>query len=92
MPKLQSVQLKYIVIVNEDSGHWNPFQIPEEGFELLDAWEKSKSVPGCKVWYEITGDTDVLEQCWNGEEDRPGRKLFGRWTVGERVKIKTVKS
>jgi hypothetical protein len=91
MPKLQSVQLKYIVNVNKDPDNWHPFHIREEGFELLDAWEKSSFVLGCGAWYEISGDTDVLEQCWNGDEG-PGRKLFGRWTVGERVRIVMVKA
>jgi hypothetical protein len=89
MSRLKFVNLKYIIIASEQTynGHYD---IGWEQLELLDLWEKRTETLGCEVWYEITGDTDVLESCWNGEEG-PGRKLHGRWVVGEKVKIGTSK-
>jgi hypothetical protein len=89
MPRLKSVNLKYIIIAGEPTcdGHYH---IRWEQLELLDLWEKRAEIPACEVWYEITGDTDVLEHCWIDEE-RLERKLYGKWSVGEEVKIGTSK-
>jgi hypothetical protein len=91
MPRLRSVDLKLVIIASGEMDFDGHCRIREEQFELLDVCEKSTETLGCEVWYEITGDTDALESCWNGEEGLK-RKLHGRWKVSERVMIRTAKS
>jgi hypothetical protein len=86
MSRLKSIGLEYIIIASEDMGVYGPYSIREEELELLDVWEKREMRLRCEVSYEITGDMDVLEDCWGGESGL-GRKLCGRWTVGESVRI-----